>query len=140
MRCPGIKRSLTPLHFLCTQCKQPPQKIALPPYFCLTDETCIGSIPDSFNNPRLMPDFGSFIFPMLKFIHRHFFFSIPDFQVLTFTSNSSMDSALIIRSSCVSSFKFLYIPLSLFLTTYVGTSIKEYFSSIDTCRYECQTA
>ena len=88
-----------PLHFLCTQPLQPPQKIALelptPDW-----QTPQGYFPDFFSTSRLMPDSITFVFPMFT---RRPFFSISVFHVCTFTSSSSMDSALIIRSSAYSS-------------------------------------
>ena len=84
-----------PLHFLCTQRLQPPQKIALelptPDW-----QTPQGYFPDFFRTSRLIPDSIIFVFPMFT---RRPFFSISVFHVCTFTSSSSMDSALIIRSS-----------------------------------------
>ena len=88
-----------PLHFLCTQRLQPPQKIALelptPDW-----QTPQGYFPDFFSTSRFMPDSIIFVFPMFT---RRPFFSISVFHVCTFTSSSSMDSALIIRSSAYSS-------------------------------------
>ena len=88
-----------PLHFLCTQRMQPPQKIALelptPDW-----QTPQGYFPDFFSTSRLMPDSIIFVFPMFT---RRPFFSISVFRVCTFTSSSSMDSALIIRLSAYSS-------------------------------------
>ena len=93
------KGPLMPLHFLCTQRLQPPQKIALvlptPDW-----QTPQGYFPDFFSTSRLMPDSIIFVFPMFT---RRPFFSISVFHVCTFTSSSSMDSALIIRSSAYSS-------------------------------------
>ena len=95
----GRKGPLMPLHFLCTQRLQPPQKIALelptPDW-----QTPQGYFPDFFRTSRLMPDSIIFVFPMFT---RRPFFSISVFHVCTFTSSSSMDSALIIRSSAYSS-------------------------------------
>ena len=95
----GRKGPLMPLHFLCTQRLQPPQKIALelptPDW-----QTPQGYFPDFFSTSRLMPDSIIFVFPM--FTCRPFF-SISVLHVCTFTSSSSMDSALIIRSSAYSS-------------------------------------
>ena len=77
----------------------PPQKIALelptPDW-----QTPQGYFPDFFSTSRLMPDFIIFVFPMFT---RRTFFSISVFHVCTFTSSSSIDSALIIRSSAYSS-------------------------------------
>ena len=87
------------LLFLCTQRLQPPQKIALelptPDW-----QTPQGYFPDFFSTSRLMPDSIIFVFPMFT---RRPFFSISVFHVCTFTSSSSMDSALIIRPSAYSS-------------------------------------
>ena len=95
----GRKGPLMPLHFLCTQRLHPPQKIALelptPDW-----QTPQGYFPDFFSTSRLMPDSIIFVFPMFT---RRPFFSISVFHVCTFTSSSSMDSALIIRSSAYSS-------------------------------------
>ena len=88
-----------PLHFLCTQRLQPPQKIALEPP--TPDwQTPQGYFPDFFRTSRSMPDSIIFVFPMFT---RRPFFSISVFHLCTFTSSSSMDSALIIRSSAYSS-------------------------------------
>ena len=95
----GRKGPLMPLHFLCTQRLQPPQKIALE--LPTPDrQTPQGYFPDFFSTSRLMPDSIIFVFPMFT---RRPFFSISVFHVCTFTSSSSMDTALIIRSSAYSS-------------------------------------
>ena len=95
----GLKGPLMPLHFLCTQRLQPPQKIPLelptPDW-----QTPQGYFPDFFSTSRLMPDSIIFVIPMFT---RRRFFSISVFHVCTITSSSSMDSALIIRSSAYSS-------------------------------------
>ena len=95
----GRKGPLMPLHFLITQRLQPPRKIALelptPDW-----QTPQGYFPDFFSTSRLMPDSIIFVFPMFT---RRPFFSISVFHVCTFTSSSSMDSALIVRSSAYSS-------------------------------------
>ena len=66
----GRKGPLMPLHFLCTQRLQSPQKIALelptPDW-----QTPQGYFPDFFSTSRLMPDSIIFVFPM--FTHRPFF-------------------------------------------------------------------
>ena len=66
----GHKGPLMPLHFLCTQRLQPPQKIALElptPDWKTPQEY----FPDFFSMSRLMPDSIIFVFPM--FTRRPFF-------------------------------------------------------------------
>ena len=94
----GCKGPLMPLHFLCIQHKQPSQKIELLP--TPVRQTTQGSFPDSFSKSRLMPDTITFVFSM--YICR-LFFSISDFHVFNFSSSSSMDSTLIVKSSAYSS-------------------------------------
>ena len=94
----GRKGPLMPLHFLCIQHIQPPQKIALLPTPLW--QTPQGSFPDFFNRSISVPDTIIFVFPMFT---RRPFFSISNFHVFNFTSSSSMDSALIIKSSAYSS-------------------------------------
>ena len=88
-----------PLHFLCTQRSQPSHWIALV-LPTPVRQTPQGYFPDFFSTSRLIPDSIIFVFPMST---RRPFFSISVFQVFTFTSSSSMDPALIIRSSAYSS-------------------------------------
>ena len=67
--------------------------------------TCLqtpqGYFPDFFSTSRLMPD--SIIISVFPMFTRRPFFSISVFHVCTFTSNYSMESALIMRYSVYSS-------------------------------------
>ena len=85
---------LSPLHFLCTQCLQPLQKMLLLP--TPVRQTAHGNWPELCRRSSPVPQIMIFAFPAFTL---SLFFSIASFQVKSLLTHSSSDSAVITRSS-----------------------------------------
>ena len=89
----SVKR-LHPLHFLCTQCLQPLQKMLL--LSTPVRQTAHGNSPELCKRSSPIPQIMIFVFP--AFTLRPFF-SIAIFHVKSLLTHSSSESAMITRSS-----------------------------------------
>ena len=87
-------KDLSPLHFLCTQCLQPLQKMLLLPTPVL--QTAHGNSPELCRRPRPVPQIMIFVFPTFTLSP---FSSIASFQVKSLLTHFSSNSAMITRSS-----------------------------------------
>ena len=89
-----VKTVECPLHFLCTQCLQPLQKMLLFPIS--VRETAHGNSPELCRRSSPVPQIIIFVFPAFTLSP---FFSIASFHVKSLLTHSSSGSAMITRSS-----------------------------------------
>ena len=87
-------KRLSPLHFLCTQCLQPLQKMLLLP--TPLRHSAHENSPELCRRSSPVPQIMIFVFPAFTLSP---FFSIASFQVKSLLTHSSSDSAMITRSS-----------------------------------------